>query len=203
MLHSSLVVVLALSAGLAQGADKRVIQPKGAAPNAGWSHGLLVDGTLYVSGMGGGAATGSIPATFEAEVKQALDNINAVLKEGGMTLSNVVSVPGIPDGWRIVPSDDHGLQGDVRGSHAHSHHGRCRQARGSGPHRNHGHRKEVGGYPRSGHRVACLPRKASTPSLPSSVKKSSRHRVSGDGVRLVQRQFELTVEDLFARRDRA
>ena len=29
------------------------------------------------------------------------------------------------------------------------------------------------------------------------------NRVSGDGVRLVQRQFELTVEDLFARRDRA
>ena len=51
MLHSSIVVVLALSAGLAQGADKKVIQPKGATPNAGWSHGLLVDGTLYVSGM--------------------------------------------------------------------------------------------------------------------------------------------------------
>jgi 2-iminobutanoate/2-iminopropanoate deaminase len=92
MLHSSILVVLALSAGLAQDADKKVIQPKGAAPNAGWSHGLLVDGTLYVSGMGGEDATGKIPATFEAEVKQALDNISAVLKEGGMTLSNVVSV---------------------------------------------------------------------------------------------------------------
>ena len=92
MLHPSIVVVLALCAGLAQGADKKVIQPKGATPNAGWSHGLLVDGTLYVSGMGGEDATGKIPATFEAEVKQALDNISAVLKEGGMTLSNVVSV---------------------------------------------------------------------------------------------------------------
>ena len=79
----------ALSAGLAQGADKKVIQPRGATPNAGWSHGLLVDGTLYVSGMGGEDARGKIPATFEAEVKQALDNINAVLKERGMTLSNV------------------------------------------------------------------------------------------------------------------
>ena len=51
MLYSSILLVLALSGGLAQGADKKVIQPKGAAPNAGWTHGLLVDGTLYVSGM--------------------------------------------------------------------------------------------------------------------------------------------------------
>ena len=91
MLHSSIAVV-ALCAALAQGADKKVIQPKGATPNAGWSHGLLVDGTLYVSGMGGEDADGKIPATFEGEVKQALDNINAVLTEGGMTLANVVSV---------------------------------------------------------------------------------------------------------------
>ena len=91
MLHSSIAVV-ALCAALAQGADKKVIQPKGATPNAGWSHGLLVDGTLYVSGMGGEDAAGKIPATFEGEVKQALDNINAVLTEGGMTLANVVSV---------------------------------------------------------------------------------------------------------------
>ena len=51
-----------------------------------------MDGTLYVSGMGGEDADGKIPATFEGEVKQALDNINAVLTEGGMTLANVVSV---------------------------------------------------------------------------------------------------------------
>lgn len=94
MLNSSIVVVLALCAGLAQGAsaDKKVILPKGAAPSATWSHGILVDGTLYVSGMGGEDAAGKIPATFEAEMKQSLDNISAVLKEAGMSLSDVVSV---------------------------------------------------------------------------------------------------------------
>jgi 2-iminobutanoate/2-iminopropanoate deaminase len=94
MLNSSIVVVMTLCVGLVQGAatNKKVIVPKGAQPSAAWSHGLLVDGTLYVSGMGGEDAAGKIPATFEAEVKQSLDNINAVLKEAGMTLSDVVSV---------------------------------------------------------------------------------------------------------------
>src|SRR6187200_3014113 len=93
MLNTS-IVVIALCVGLSQGptTNKKVIVPKGAQPSAAWSHGLVVDGTLYVSGMGGEDAAGKIPATFEAEVKQSLDNISAVLKEGGMTLSNVVSV---------------------------------------------------------------------------------------------------------------
>jgi 2-iminobutanoate/2-iminopropanoate deaminase len=86
------VVLLSLCAGLTLGAEKKMIIPKGAEPNAGWSYGILVDGTLYVSGMGGEDAAGKIPATFEAEVKQSLDNINAVLKEAGMTPADVVSI---------------------------------------------------------------------------------------------------------------
>jgi enamine deaminase RidA (YjgF/YER057c/UK114 family) len=85
-------VLLPLFTGLSLAADKKVILPKGAEPNAGWSHGILVDGTLYVSGMGGEDAAGKIPTTFEAEVKQSLDNINAVLKEAGMTPADIVSV---------------------------------------------------------------------------------------------------------------
>ncbi|HKW01949.1 MAG TPA: RidA family protein [Vicinamibacterales bacterium] len=84
--------VILLSVAFTQGTEKKVIRPKGAEPNAGWSHGLLVGDTLYVSGMGGEDAAGKIPATFEAEMKQSLDNISAVLTEGGMSLSNVVSV---------------------------------------------------------------------------------------------------------------
>lgn len=86
------VVVMSLCTSLALGATKKVILPKGAAPNAGWSYGILTDGTLYVSGMGSEDAAGKIPATFEAEVKQSLDNINAVLKEAGMTPADVVSI---------------------------------------------------------------------------------------------------------------
>ena len=86
------VVVLSLCAGLTLAAEKKVIRPKGAEPNAGWSYGILADGTLYVSGMGGEDAAGQIPASFEAEVKQALENINAVLREAGMTPADVVSI---------------------------------------------------------------------------------------------------------------
>jgi 2-iminobutanoate/2-iminopropanoate deaminase len=85
-------VLLSLFAPLTLGAEKRVILPKGAEPNAGWSYGILADGTLYVSGMAGEDAAGKIPATFEAEMKQSLDNINAVLKEAGMTPADVVSM---------------------------------------------------------------------------------------------------------------
>jgi len=66
------------------GAERKVILPKGAQPNAGWSYGILTDGTLYVSGMGGEDAAGKIPASFEAEVKQSLENyykLKAALEE--------------------------------------------------------------------------------------------------------------------------
>jgi len=54
---------------------------------------LWSSGRRYlVSGMGGEDAAGKIPPTFEAEVKQSLDNINAVLKEAGMTPADIVSI---------------------------------------------------------------------------------------------------------------
>jgi 2-iminobutanoate/2-iminopropanoate deaminase len=86
------VVLVVLSASMTLGAEKKIILPKGATPNAGWSYGVLTDGTLYVSGMGGEDAAGKIPATFEAEVKQSLENINAVLKEAAMTPADIVSI---------------------------------------------------------------------------------------------------------------
>jgi 2-iminobutanoate/2-iminopropanoate deaminase len=94
MLRRSVVTLalVVLCSSIALGADKRVIRPKGAEANAGWSYGILIDGTLYVSGMGGEDAAGKIPATFEAEMKQSLANITAVLSEAGMSLADVVSV---------------------------------------------------------------------------------------------------------------
>jgi len=86
------VVLVLLCVGLTPGADKKVIRPRGAEPSGAWSHGILVDGTLYVSGMGGEDSAGKIPTSFEAEVKQSLENIGAVLKEAGMSLADVVSV---------------------------------------------------------------------------------------------------------------
>ena len=86
------VALISLCASLAFGAEKKVVRPKGAEENAGWSYGILIDGTLYVSGMAGEDAAGKIPETFEAEMKQALSNISAVLNEAGMSLADVASV---------------------------------------------------------------------------------------------------------------
>jgi 2-iminobutanoate/2-iminopropanoate deaminase len=85
-------VLVVLCAGLALAADKKIIYPPGAKPGGNYSPGILVGDTLYVSGMGGEDASGKIPGTFEAEVKQTLDNIGAVLKQAGMAPSDVVSI---------------------------------------------------------------------------------------------------------------
>ena len=74
------------------GAERQIIRPKGTAPGGNYSPGILVDGTLYISGQAGEDKSGKIPATFDAEVKQAHDNIGVVLDAAGMAPADVVSV---------------------------------------------------------------------------------------------------------------
>ena len=88
----AMVLVNALCAGPAFGADKKIVMPPGAKPGGNYSPGILIDGTLYISGQGGEDAAGKIPSDFAAEVKQSLDNIGAVLQAAGMTPADVVSV---------------------------------------------------------------------------------------------------------------
>jgi len=73
-------------------AQKKIVVPSGASASGNYSPGILIDGTLYISGQGGEDANGKIPGDFEAEVKQSLDNIGVVLKEAGMSPADVVSV---------------------------------------------------------------------------------------------------------------
>jgi enamine deaminase RidA (YjgF/YER057c/UK114 family) len=47
----------------------------GTKPSGNYSQGILIDGTLYISGQGGKDAAGKIPSDFDAEVRQSLDNI--------------------------------------------------------------------------------------------------------------------------------
>jgi len=72
--------------------EKKAVIPTGAKPSGSWSYGVLADGTLYISGMGGEDTNGKIPATFEAEMQQTLDNIGNVLKAAGMSPADAVSV---------------------------------------------------------------------------------------------------------------
>ena len=94
-MHTSnltIVVLTFLFAAPVFGAEKKIIMPPGAKPGGNYSQGILIDGTLYISGQGGEDAAGKIPSDFDAEVKQSLDNIGAILKAAGMAPTDVVSV---------------------------------------------------------------------------------------------------------------
>jgi len=89
----AIAALLALCCGSAAwGGERRVIRPAGTAPDGNYSPGILVDGTLYISGQAGEDKNGKIAPTFEDEVKQALENIRAVLDAAGMAPSDIVSV---------------------------------------------------------------------------------------------------------------
>jgi 2-iminobutanoate/2-iminopropanoate deaminase len=89
---ATIAALLTLGTAVGFGADRQIIRPPGTKPGGNFSQGILVDGTLYVSGQAGEDAAGKIPATFEAEAQQALDNIGVVLKAAGMSSADVVSV---------------------------------------------------------------------------------------------------------------
>src|SRR4051812_38026919 len=88
----ALLTVLFCAVLMPGGGNRRTIYPPGAKPGGSWSHGILVGDTLYISGMGGEDGAGNIPAEFEAEVRQSLENIGSVLKKAEMSPSDVVSV---------------------------------------------------------------------------------------------------------------
>jgi 2-iminobutanoate/2-iminopropanoate deaminase len=87
------LAVLSLTLALSGFAQKKVVHPKEYPAGRPFSPGILVNGTLYVSGaIGNDLKTGAIPENFEAEVRQTLDNIGLVLKEAGMGFGDVVAV---------------------------------------------------------------------------------------------------------------
>jgi 2-iminobutanoate/2-iminopropanoate deaminase len=93
-----LSIITFVVASTAEAAEKKVIipaelMPKPGAPAPLFSPGILVDGTLYVSGqMGTDLKTREIPVNFDDEVRNALNTIGLVLKQAGMDYQDVVSV---------------------------------------------------------------------------------------------------------------
>jgi 2-iminobutanoate/2-iminopropanoate deaminase len=78
-------------------AEKKVIAPpefsQPGSPNLPFSPGILIDGTLYISGqVGRDLKTGTISEDFEAEVKKCLENTGIILKAAGMSYDDVVAV---------------------------------------------------------------------------------------------------------------
>jgi 2-iminobutanoate/2-iminopropanoate deaminase len=89
-----LLLALTLSSpAWGQKTDKRALATNLVPAGTPYSAGMLVGDTLYVSGLQGtNAQTQKLPEDFGQEVRNCLDNIGRVLKQGGMNYSNVVSV---------------------------------------------------------------------------------------------------------------
>ena len=72
-------------------AEVRAVVPAKAPALAGpYSAGIETGSYVYVAGQGAHAPDGTLPDTFEAQVRQTLDNVKAVVEAAGLTLNHVV-----------------------------------------------------------------------------------------------------------------
>src|SRR5947208_17187210 len=78
-------------AATVQGAAIRAIVPNnGVAPIGPYTPGVFAGDYLYVSGQGAKRADGQMPASFESQVRQTLENVKSVVEAAGLTMKNVV-----------------------------------------------------------------------------------------------------------------
>lgn len=71
-------------------ATRRIIAPPGAGIVGPYSPGVVAGDFLYISGQGGRLADGTLPDTFEGQVRQALRNVKAVVDAAGWSMAHVV-----------------------------------------------------------------------------------------------------------------
>ncbi len=85
----AILILLFFQAAL--GGQIRAITPSsGPAPAGPYTPGILADDYLYVSGQGARTPDGGLPSTFEAQVRQTLESVKAVVEAAGLTMEHVV-----------------------------------------------------------------------------------------------------------------
>ncbi len=85
-----LLIALLLPSALLALSQVRAVVPPQAHANRLYSPGVDAGDYLYISGQGPRRADGSLPATYSEQVRQALDNIKAIVESGGLTMEHVV-----------------------------------------------------------------------------------------------------------------
>jgi reactive intermediate/imine deaminase len=85
-----LIGFLLSSSLVAQGQLRAVPPPSSAQPNRFYSAAVDAGDYVYISGQGPHRPDGSSPATFDAQVHQALDNVKAIVESAGLTMEHVV-----------------------------------------------------------------------------------------------------------------
>lgn len=71
-------------------AQVRAVVPASAHANRFYSPGVDAGDYVYISGQGPHRPDGASPSTFDAQVRQALDNVKAVVESAGLTMEHVV-----------------------------------------------------------------------------------------------------------------
>lgn len=72
---------------------KTVMAENGPAPAGPYSHAVVADGFVYVSGQGPvDPETGTMPDAFVDQVRQTLSNVQTILEAAGSSLEEVVKV---------------------------------------------------------------------------------------------------------------
>jgi reactive intermediate/imine deaminase len=89
--HARLLFVLfLLLSSLAALAQAAAPGPTSVASNPAYSPVMDAGDYVYISGQGPHRPNGDAPATFSAQVRQALDNVKAVVESAGLTMEHVV-----------------------------------------------------------------------------------------------------------------
>ena len=72
---------------------KTVMAEKGPKPAGPYSHAVVANGFVFISGQGPvDPETGTMPDAFADQVRQTLRNVQAILEAAGTSLDNVVKV---------------------------------------------------------------------------------------------------------------
>jgi 2-iminobutanoate/2-iminopropanoate deaminase len=72
---------------------KTVMADKGPAPAGPYSHAMVANGFVFISGQGPvNPETGEMPDAFADQVRQTLENVQTILEAAGSSLDDVVKV---------------------------------------------------------------------------------------------------------------
>ncbi len=72
---------------------KTVMAEKGPKPAGPYSHAVVANGFVFISGQGPvDPETGTMPDAFAVQVRQTLRNVQTILEAAGTSLDNVVKV---------------------------------------------------------------------------------------------------------------
>lgn len=89
--RKSVWIAALLSSALMCQAQIRTVAPgQSSASNRYYSPGVDAGDYLYVSGQGARRPDGGLPPNFDAQVRQALDNVKAIVAAAGLTMEHVV-----------------------------------------------------------------------------------------------------------------